>query len=99
MQLGQLEMPSPLSPRPPGPGASRWGPARRLLRNRWLRLGLAAALVLLVALPLALPWTGYRLTHSITDDIFVQTHVGRRGPTGPGHCRPYEGRCGPAGGG
>src|SRR5262249_58601627 len=51
------------------------GLVRRLWGNRWLRLGVAATLVLLVAAPFAVPWIDYRLTHSITDDAFVQTHV------------------------
>jgi membrane fusion protein (multidrug efflux system) len=48
---------------------------RRLWDNRWLRLGAAAALALLAAAPLVVPWTVYRFTHSITDDAFVRTHV------------------------
>jgi membrane fusion protein (multidrug efflux system) len=47
----------------------------RLWGNRWLRLGVATALVLLAVAPFAVPWIDYRLTHSITDDAFVQTHV------------------------
>jgi membrane fusion protein (multidrug efflux system) len=43
--------------------------------NRWLRLGVAAALVLLVAAPFAVSWLVHRYTHSITDDAFVQTHL------------------------
>jgi membrane fusion protein (multidrug efflux system) len=35
----------------------------------------AAALVLLVVGLVAVPWVEYRLTHSMTDDAFVQTHV------------------------
>jgi membrane fusion protein (multidrug efflux system) len=35
----------------------------------------AAAVVLLVAAPFAIPWVVHRFTHSITDDAFVQTHV------------------------
>jgi membrane fusion protein (multidrug efflux system) len=48
---------------------------RRLWDNRWLRLGAAAALLLLAAAPFAVPWIAYRQTHSVTDDAFVQTHV------------------------
>jgi membrane fusion protein (multidrug efflux system) len=60
---------------PPQPGASGPGPVRRLWRNRWLRLAAATTLVLLAVAPVAVPWVDYRLTHSITDDAFVQTHV------------------------
>jgi membrane fusion protein (multidrug efflux system) len=48
---------------------------RRLRRNPWLRLGVAAALALLAVAPLALTWVVHRSTHSITDDAFVQVHV------------------------
>jgi membrane fusion protein (multidrug efflux system) len=48
---------------------------KRLWSNRWLRLGIAAALVLLAATPFAVSWVVDRLTHSITDDAFVETHV------------------------
>src|SRR5262249_20304052 len=51
------------------------GAVRRLWANRWLRLGAAAALILLVAAPMSIPWLAHRWTHSITDDAFVQTHV------------------------
>jgi membrane fusion protein (multidrug efflux system) len=64
--------PSPLPP-PPGQGHSRF--VWRLWGNRWLRLGVAAPLVLLVATPFAGPWLVHRWAHSITDDAFVQTHV------------------------
>jgi membrane fusion protein (multidrug efflux system) len=36
---------------------------------------MAAALVLLAVAPFAVSWINFRLTHSITDDAFVQTHV------------------------
>jgi membrane fusion protein (multidrug efflux system) len=71
---------SPPDPPPPQEGASRPGPLRRLWGNRWLRLGVAAALVLLVAAPFAVSWMSYRWTHSITDDAFVQTHVVNMAP-------------------
>jgi membrane fusion protein (multidrug efflux system) len=51
------------------------GLLRRLWANPWLRLIAAAALLLLVAAPLAVPWVIHRWTHSITDDAFVETHV------------------------
>jgi membrane fusion protein (multidrug efflux system) len=47
----------------------------RLWDNRWLRLGVVAALALLAMAPFAVPWVVHRSTHSITDDAFVQTHV------------------------
>ncbi len=43
--------------------------------NHWVRLGVVAALILLVVALFVVPWIDYRLTHSITDDAFVQTHV------------------------
>src|SRR5579862_5323924 len=61
--------------RPAQPGASRHGLFWRLWDNRWLRLGVAAALVLLAVAPFAVLWVDYRSTHSITDDAFVETHV------------------------
>src|SRR5262245_56931051 len=67
--------PTPPAARPPLPAGRPHGLVRRLWGNRWLRLGVAATLVLLVAAPFAVPWIDYRLTHSITDDAFVQTHV------------------------
>jgi membrane fusion protein, multidrug efflux system len=73
--MNQHEVPTLPNSRPPRPRMSRSGLVRRLLGSRWLRLGLAAVLVLLVATPFAIPWIGYRRTHSITDDAFVQTHV------------------------
>jgi membrane fusion protein (multidrug efflux system) len=48
---------------------------RRLWGNRWLRLVVVTALLLVVVAPVAISWTVYRYTHSITDDAFVQTHV------------------------
>ena len=47
----------------------------RLWGNRWLRLGLATVVVLLAVAPIAVDWTVYRWTHSITDDAFVETHI------------------------
>jgi membrane fusion protein, multidrug efflux system len=60
---------------PPQPGARRPGLVRRLWGNRWRRLGVATAMVSLAAAPVVVSWIDYRLTHSITDDAFVQTHV------------------------
>jgi membrane fusion protein, multidrug efflux system len=73
--MSQHDVPTLPNTRPPQPGKSQSGFLRRLWRNHWLRLGVAAALVLLAVVPFAVPWVGYRLTHSITDDAFVQTHV------------------------
>jgi multidrug resistance efflux pump len=47
----------------------------RVRGDRWLRLGVLAALVSLAAARVAVPWLVYRFTHSITDDAFVRTHV------------------------
>ena len=65
----------PPDTRRPQPAESRSGLVWHIWGNRWLRLGIVAALVLLAAAPFALSWIDYRLTHSITDDAFVQTHV------------------------
>jgi membrane fusion protein (multidrug efflux system) len=67
--------PSPEPPAPHQPAESPLVPARPLWANRWLRLAVAAALILLAAAPFAVPWAIHRSTHSITDDAFVQTHV------------------------
>jgi membrane fusion protein (multidrug efflux system) len=40
-----------------------------------MRLGVAAAVVVLAVAPCAVSWLVYRFTHSITDDAFVETHV------------------------
>jgi membrane fusion protein (multidrug efflux system) len=61
--------------RPGQPRTSRSELVWRLWDNRWLRLGVVAALVLLVVAPFAVSWVVYRSTHSITDDAFVETHV------------------------
>jgi membrane fusion protein (multidrug efflux system) len=47
----------------------------RLWGNRWLGLGVTAAVILLAVAPFAVPWVVYRYTHSITDDAFVETHI------------------------
>ncbi len=65
----------PPDPRPAPSKAQRSGLFWRLLGNRWLRLGVVAALVLLAAAPFIVPWMVDRSTHSITDDAFVETHV------------------------
>src|SRR5262245_54688087 len=59
----------------PQPVASRSGRVWRLWGNRWLRLGLVTALVVLAVAPFAGWWLVYRWTHSITDDAFVRTHI------------------------
>src|SRR6516165_10152446 len=65
----------PPAARPAPPGASRSGLVWRLWGDRWLRLGVVAALVLLAVAPFAVAWVVHRFTHSITDDAFVETHV------------------------
>jgi membrane fusion protein (multidrug efflux system) len=57
----------------PAPGPQPY--LRGLWNNRWLRLGMAAGVILLAVAPFAVSWTVHRWTHSITDDAFVQTHV------------------------
>ncbi len=61
--------------RPARPGPRRSRLVGRLWGNRWLRLGVVAALVLLAAAPFTVAWLVYRFSHSITDDAFVETHV------------------------
>jgi membrane fusion protein (multidrug efflux system) len=73
--MSQQNTQAPPDPPPPQPGASRSGRVWRLWGNRWLRLGLVTALILLAVAPFAVPWVVYRWTHSITDDAFVRTHV------------------------
>src|SRR5262245_27123734 len=73
--MSQHDPQAPPDPRPPQPKKSRSGPVWRLWGNRWLRLGVVAALVLLAVAPFAVSWMVYRFTHSITDDAFVRTHV------------------------
>jgi membrane fusion protein, multidrug efflux system len=62
-------------PRSAQPRESRFGLVGRLWGNRWLRLVVVAALVLLAVAPVTVSWAVYRSTHSITDDAFVETHV------------------------
>src|SRR5246127_4421182 len=59
----------PQAPRPAQPFRQRvWG-------NRWLRLLVVSALILLAVAPFAVDWAVHRFTHSITDDAFVETPV------------------------
>src|SRR5262245_10793187 len=53
--------PTPASPTPP----------RKRRRLGWLLFGL----VLLVAVPWAIGWVGYRFTHSISKDAFIESHL------------------------
>ena len=69
--MSQHDAQAPLDPRPAQPGASRSGLVARLWGNPWLRLGMAAAVLLLAVAPFAVLWLVYRYTHSITDDAFV----------------------------
>jgi len=73
--MSQHDPQTPPNPRPAQPGASRSGLVWRLWGNRWLRLGVVAALVLLAVAPFTASWVVHRFTHSITDDAFVETHV------------------------
>jgi membrane fusion protein (multidrug efflux system) len=72
--MSQHDPQIPSDPRPARTGASRFEFVSRVWGNRRLRLGVVAALVLLMAVPLAV-WVVHRYTHSITDDAFVETHV------------------------
>lgn len=106
--MSQHVGPATAVPLPPQPGVSKFGPVRGLCSNRWLRLGAATALVLLAVLPVAVPWIDDRLTHSITADAFVQTHLvnaahqevsGQPGAAGHRRLRravPWQGRLGQA---
>jgi membrane fusion protein, multidrug efflux system len=58
---------------PPGPKLVEH--FRRVWADRWGRLLVVSALLVLAVAPFALYWTVYRFTHSITDDAFVETHV------------------------
>src|SRR5262245_26769397 len=55
---------------PPGPAPSRHRP--RLVR--WA-LWCAAGAVAIAAVYFGMQWWGYRLSHSITDDAFVEAHI------------------------
>src|SRR5262245_391231 len=65
---------APVPPsQPPAPSAPPPAPRRRLLSRRlWLitLLGLAG-----LATPFVYSWWSHRLTHSITDDAFVEAHI------------------------
>lgn len=73
--MSQPDSHTPSDPRPAQPGATWPGLVWRLWGNRWLRLGVVAALLLLAVAPFAVSWMVNRSTHSITDDAFVETHV------------------------
>jgi membrane fusion protein, multidrug efflux system len=73
--MSQHDPKTPPDVRPAQPGASRAGFVGRIWGDRWLRLAVGTALLLLVVVPLALYWVVNRYTHSITDDAFVETHV------------------------
>jgi membrane fusion protein, multidrug efflux system len=47
----------------------------RVRSNKVLRLLLTVGFLLAVAAPFAFDWLHHRLTHSITDDAFVETHI------------------------
>jgi membrane fusion protein, multidrug efflux system len=73
------------------PEASRSRLVWRLWGNRWLRLGVVAALVLLAVAPFAVSWLVCRFTHSSTDDAFVETHVVNIAPQAvSGHLVRYQ---------
>ena len=63
------------NPHPQRPARSPSRLLGRLWSNRWLRFAVVAGLMLLAVAPVAVDWTVYRWTHSITDDAFVETHV------------------------
>jgi len=53
---------------------------QRVWGNRWGRLFVVSALIMLAVAPFAIDWTVHRFTHSITDDAFVETHLVNLGP-------------------
>jgi membrane fusion protein (multidrug efflux system) len=53
---------------------------KRVWLSGWLRLLVAAAVILAVAGPFAADWLAYRMRHSITDDAFVESHLVNIGP-------------------
>jgi membrane fusion protein (multidrug efflux system) len=73
---------------PPAPRREHWQRFRQragdFLRRSWAsrgrRLLLVAALIVIAVAPFALGWTAHRLTHSITDDAFVETHLVNMAP-------------------
>jgi len=73
--MSQHEAQIPPSPPPAQSGRTWSGLVRRVWGDRWLRLAAMSALILLVVAPFAVTWVAHRLTHSITDDAFVETHV------------------------
>ena len=89
--MSQHNPQTPPDPRPVQPGANQSGRIWSLWGNRWLRLGVAGALVLLAVAPFTLSWVVDRLTHSITDDAFVETHVVNIAPQEvSGHLVSYQ---------
>jgi membrane fusion protein, multidrug efflux system len=68
---------NPQSPPGPTPG-QRFH--QRVWGNRWGRLLVVSALIVLAVAPFAVDWTVYRFSHSITDDAFVETHLVNIGP-------------------
>ncbi|WP_162097390.1 HlyD family secretion protein [Gemmata obscuriglobus] len=72
----------PASPDPPAAGATSAAPPATRPRVTW-----TAALVVAAALVAALgvvPYVHYRLTHSLTDDAFVESHLTHLGAQTPG---------------
>jgi membrane fusion protein (multidrug efflux system) len=71
--------PSQAAPASPSPAPAPTGvpsvpaPARHLPRLLWWAVGCAAAGILVACL--AIPWWTDRLSHSITDDAFVEAHI------------------------
>jgi membrane fusion protein (multidrug efflux system) len=55
-----------------------------LWRHKWFRFLLVLGLIALVAVPLAIDWVSHRLTHSITDDAFVESHIVNLSPQNVG---------------
>jgi membrane fusion protein (multidrug efflux system) len=73
--MSQHDPQIPPDPLPARTGAGRFEFVSRSWGNRWVRLGVAATLFVLVVAALTVSWVVYRFTHSITDDAFVETHV------------------------
>src|SRR5438552_8693940 len=65
--------PSPPTPAAQPPAPHSPSPLRRIVRwSLWCAAGVAA-IVLVDAF--GIPWLSYRLSHSITEDAFVEAHI------------------------
>jgi membrane fusion protein, multidrug efflux system len=89
--MSQQEPHATPEPPPAASVANQHALNSRFWGNRWLRLGVAAALVLIVVAPLTVLWVVGRYSHSITDDAFLETHVVNIAPQEvSGHLVSYQ---------